>query len=289
MEKAIFITKISQLKYITAGYDRLYYGNEFCERLIPGPKHLRNILCYLKKRKLKFSLVTPYVTDKGLKKVELLLELLKSEKINCEIIINDFGVLNLINQKYLNLTPVLGRLLTKQKRGPRLIKLLKRNVRLHFVKTQGNPKIKYCIIQKKLPPGVDPYYKGSNAGSVPVIHDFLISQRVRRIELDNTAHGLFLKLPKENISASLYLPYVYISTTFFCPTAGCNEKKKSLLKIKSCNKECQSFIFKLRHKTIPRVIFLKGNTQFYKNTKVSLRQLKNAGVSRLVFQPEIPI
>lgn len=289
MERAIFITKLSQLKYVNNGCSRLYYGHEFCQRLISPLNHLKRILSYIAEKRLNLSLVTPYVTNDGLKKLEVLFELLKERNTSCEVIINDWGVLNLVNRKYINLTPVLGRLLNKQKRGPRLVKLLKRETRARLLNYPQNPKIRSFVIQKKLPMDLDPYYKGSNASSVPIIHSYLISQRIKRIELDNTAQGLFLELPKNEICASIYLPYVYISTTYFCPTAGCDQRKKSLLKIKPCNKECQRYIFKLRHKTMPKVIFLKGNTQFYKNSKLSVEQLKNLGVDRIVFEPEIPV
>jgi len=35
MEQAIFISKIENLKYVNSKYTRLYFGNEFCQRLIP--------------------------------------------------------------------------------------------------------------------------------------------------------------------------------------------------------------------------------------------------------------
>ena len=289
MEKAIFVTKINQLKYINDGYSRLYFGNEFCERLIPSAHHLGQILSYVRKRNLDFSLVTPYVTNDGLKRIEGLFKLLKSIGISCEVIINDWGVLNLLNRDYPNLTPVLGRLLTKQKRGPRLAKLLKRQAHPRLVKDPQNPKVRQLVFQKKLPLDLDPYYKGSNTSSVPIIHNFLISQRIKRIELDNIAQGLFLELPKDKISASVYTPYIYITTTFFCPTAGCDEKKKSLLKIKPCQRQCQKYLFRLRHRTMPKVIFLKGNTLVYKNSRLSIKKLKDSGVDRLVYEPEIPV
>ncbi len=289
MEKAVFITKVSQLKYVNHKYARVYYGNEFCERLIPTLQDLKEILGYIKMRGLDFSFVSPYVTNIGLGRLKVLFEFLKAKKVNCEVIINDWGVLNFVNCRYPNFTPVLGRLLTKQKRGPRLIKLLKRQVRPRLLVDPENPGQKNVLIQKTLPLDLDPYYKGSNTASVPIIHNFLIRQRINRIELDNIAQGLFLKLPKNRFFASVYLPYVYISTTFFCPTAGCDRKKKSLLKIKSCKKECQRYVFKLRHRTMPKVIYLKGNTQFYKNTRLQMRELKKIGVDRIVYQPEMPI
>ncbi|MDD5097224.1 MAG: hypothetical protein PHU59_01890 [Candidatus Omnitrophica bacterium] len=289
MENAIFITKISQLKYVTSKFSRLYYGNEFCERLIPSLKDLNQILRYTKRMGLDFSLATPYVTDSGLKKLKILFKFLKTKKIKCEVIVNDWGVLNLINRKYPNLQPVLGRLLTKQKRGPQLIKLLKRQVKPKLIINPDNPAQRNILIQKKLPLDLDYYYKGSNSASVPIIHNFLISQRIKKIELDNLGQGILLNLPRGKISASVYTPYIYITTTFFCPTAGCDQKKKSWLKIKPCRKQCQRYIFKLRNLTMPKVIYLKGNTQFYKNNKLSLKELINLGVNRIVYQPEIPV
>ena len=289
MERAIFITKVSHLRYIDHKYSRLYYGSEFCERLIPLLSHLKQILSYVEKKRLDLSFITPYVTNDGLKKLEPLFELLNSMKSNPEVIINDWGVLNLVNRKYLNLTPVLGRLLTKQKRGPTLLRLLKRKISAKLIQDSQNPAIRYILFQKRLPFDLDSYYKGSNATSVSIIHNFLINQRIKRIELDNTVQGLLLDLPKGKISASIYLPYVYITTTFYCPTAGCDQKKKSLLKIKPCKMQCQRYVFKLRHRTMPKVIYLKGNTQFYKNTRLTMRELEKAGVNRIVYQPKIPI
>lgn len=152
-----------------------------------------------------------------------------------------------------------------------------------------NPGQRNIVFQKKLPLDLDYYYKGSNASSVPIMHHFLISRRIKRMELDNLAQGMLLELPKGKISASVYTPYVYIATTFFCPTAGCDQKKKSLLKIKPCKRQCQRYVFKLRQKTMPKVLYLKGNTQFYKNAKLSIKELEKIGVNRIVYQPEIPV
>ncbi len=289
MEKAIFITKLEQLKYVDHRYSRLYYGGEFCERLILTPDELKVVLSYVRKKRLNFSFVTPYVTDFGLERLDILFKFLTDREIKSEVIINDWGVLNLINQRYSGLIPVLGRLLTKQKRGPRLVKLLKRDAKSKLIQNPQNPKRRILVFQKKLPLNLDYYYKGSNVSSVPIIHDFLIRHQIKRIELDNIAQGLSLELPKDKISASVYFPYVYITTTFFCPTTGCDEENKSLLKIKPCQRQCQKYIFKLRHSTMPKVIYLKGNTQFYKNLCLPIRELKDLGVDRTVYEPEIPV
>jgi hypothetical protein len=290
MEKSVFITKINQLKYVNNKYTRVYFGNEFCERLIPSLGQLKQVLAYIRRKKLNFSLVTPYVTNYGLGKIKALLKFLIGEGISCEIIINDWGVLNLINYQSFNLTPVLGRLLIKQRRGPKLAKLLEKKVKKTWLfKDPRNPKKKTLVFQMELPQDLESYYKGSNISSVPIIHNFLISRGVKRIELDNTVQGLFLELPKDKISASVYFPYTYIATTFFCPTANCDHKEKIQLKIKSCRRQCQRYVFKLRHKTMPKVIYLKGNTQFYKNPRLSIEKMHNLGIDRIVYEPEIPV
>lgn len=289
MEKAIFITRADQIKYADDKYSRLYFGNEFCQRLIPSGQELREVLSFVRRRSLNFSLVTPYVTNSGMEKLNVLFGLLARERVECEVIVNDWGVSDLVSGKYRCFTPVLGRLLTKQKRGPGLKGLLERKTSTQLAQNPKDPGIRYIIFQKKLPLSLDPYYKGSNTSSVPIIHDFLIRRGMRRIELDNTAQGLFLELPKGRIAASLYLPYAYITTTFFCPTAGCSSRKKPFLKIKPCARECRRYIFKLRHKSLPGVIYLKGNTQFYKNTRIAQKDLGSLGIDRIVYQPQIPI
>lgn len=289
MEKAIFITRTKDLRYAGTSYSRLYFGNEFCERMLPSLTSFEETVAYAKKLKLSLSVVTPYITNDGLAKVEALFKLLEKKSIFCEVIFNDWGVLNLINHSYPNFKPVIGRLLTKQKRCPSVIRLLQRERRKCLMRDPQNPGFKYIVIEKELPVGLDRYYKGSNVASVPIIHQFLLNQRISRVELDNTQQGLLLELPQGKISASVYFPYVYISTTFFCPSAGCDSKDKPFLRIRPCRRQCQKYIFTLRNRSFHKVIFLKGNTHFYKNLKVPYKKLAKMGVDRVVYEPKLPV
>jgi hypothetical protein len=289
MEQAVLIVRAEDLSYVNESFSRLYFGHEFCERRLPPCSSLEKVLSFAKKRQMEFSFVTPYVTTAGLKKTETLLELLRRRKLPCEVIVNDFGVLNLINRHYQEFTPVLGRLLTKQKRSPELARVLRREFKPRYFADPDIPERRVLLLQKKLPLEMDLYYKGSNTSSVPIIHDFLVEQRIRRIELDNVAQGLHLELPTDKMTASVYFPYVHITTTFFCPTAGCDQEEKTFLRIKPCRQPCQRYVFALKHKSMPKVIYLRGNTQFYKNEKKQLADWQKAGVSRLVYEPQIPV
>ena len=72
MEQAVFISKIPHLKYVNEKYSRLYFGNEFCEKLIPSVTDLKNTLGFVMNKRLDFSFVTPYATNIGLNKLKIL-------------------------------------------------------------------------------------------------------------------------------------------------------------------------------------------------------------------------
>ncbi|MCX5700967.1 MAG: hypothetical protein NTZ63_05450 [Candidatus Omnitrophica bacterium] len=88
-------------------FERVYFGEEFCERLLPSVTRLK--AAKLKARKLgkKFTLLTPALTEAGLNKVKLLLKCLNNED---EVVINDYGLLYMLGQEAIN-PLVVGRLI----------------------------------------------------------------------------------------------------------------------------------------------------------------------------------
>ncbi len=76
MEQAVFISRTENLKYCDENFSRLYFGNEFCERLIPTVQQLTKVLSVVRQKGLAFTLVTPYVTNAGIKRLEKLLTVL---------------------------------------------------------------------------------------------------------------------------------------------------------------------------------------------------------------------
>jgi len=285
MEKALFITAVKNLKNITPRYNRVYFGNEFCEKLIPQLDKLKEIVAHCSKKNLGFSLVTPYVTNSGLEKLEKLFLWLKSNKINCEVIINDYGVLDLINEKYHILSPVLGRLLTKQKRDPRILNLIKRkSEKYRFFKKDNEYNV---ILEKKIPDALISYFKETNI-NVPVVQNFLRDYRIARVEIDNLLQGMNLRIPKRDFCISLYVPYGYITTTRRCSANPFRNEKRFFCRISHCRKECKIYSLKLRNKYLP-LTYKKGNTIFFKNNRIpSQKELIGKGINRVVYQPEIP-
>lgn len=263
MEKAIFISKIKDLEYVTDEYSRLYFGVEFCQNLIPSIEDLNYILGFISKKGMDFTFVSPYLTNKGMEKLKLLLSNLINQQPRNEIVINDWGLLGWIIQEYSNLNLVLGRLLTKQKRGPRILSLIGR-----------------------VPDSMVEHFRQSNVDSL-ICSNFLISKGIKRIELDNLLQGI--NRPSHLLKGSLYFPFAYVTTTRFCLTSSYADKvDKPLRAIFPCNKECQNYTFKLQHRRMPVELFLKGNTQFFKNEHLP-RNLSQLDIDRIVYQPEIPL
>jgi len=260
MENALFITKVEELRYWDDKYSRLYFGNEFCERLIPSPDELLEVLKSAQKYKCKFSLVTGYVNDEAISKLEKLFEKLFEFKPESEVIINDWGVLRVAYKYKFKL--VLGRLLSRQKKGPEVLG-----------------------IWDDLPEITKEYFQ-TGCLNDPFIY-FLKEQGVIRIELDNALQGI--RLDKQvNINVSLYYPYGYITTTRYC-FSNCNNRRKGMpIGIYPCKKECQKLYFVLRHHSMTTPLLLKGNTVFFENKEICLSD-RQGMVDRIIHEPDIPI
>ena len=264
MEQAIFVSRVESLKYYTPHFSRLYFGNEFCEQLIPSITEVRQALDFVREKGLDFTLVSPYVTEKGLERVEGLFQEVARRQPGSEVVFNDYGVLRVLNSRYGELEPVMGRLLHKMKRGPRLMTVI-----------------------SKLPPSTVEYFRSSNL-TVPILGEFLNQNGVKRVELDNLLQGFDFSLD-DNLMGSLYYPYAYVATTRFCLSGSCDiPEKEEIIGIFPCKQECQRYTFYLRSEVMPVILIRKGNTIFFEN-EVLPEGLEARGINRIVTEPEIPM
>jgi len=265
IERARYVTRVAELDDTSEGYRRLYFGNEFCECLIPTAAEMDYALDHAHARGLGFTLVTPYVTDRSLVTLETLFRQLAAHQPGSEVVFNDWGVLTTLNEVYPALVPVMGRLLHKMKRGPRFVNL-----------------------QHMLPESTLRYYRSSSLDS-PLYQGLLREWGVRRVELDNLLQGVEAGLGGSEIRASLHLPYAVVSTTRLCLTAGCDVVgAEETVGIFPCRRECQRYTFKLTHPVMPVPIIRQGNTMFFKNDRLP-ENMTSQNIDRLVVAKAIPI
>ncbi|MEG6511990.1 hypothetical protein V6C32_08680 [Desulforamulus ruminis] len=258
-----------------ARLNRLYFGQEFCERAIPTPGELREAMQRAREHKLDFTLVTPYITEKGLSKLEILFKELAAVHPAGEVVVNDWGVLYLLNKRFPTLTPILGRLMNKILRDPRINR---------FIKEENSNQMQ-------------PFRNSSL--SEPYMQKLLKGLNVTRIELDHTFQGFPPDLERWGYQLSLYIPYGCITSGRAClfGSWGLAAQQKFNATGKSCSGQCR-FHRLMMHDRSGQVagnhkewrIFQKGNTVFYEQMGDFLTrgiiQAKELGFSRIVYQPE---
>jgi hypothetical protein len=263
--RAMYVTRPDLLARHDPSYTLLYFGNEVCERLLPTARELDAALRFAGEHRIAFTLVTPYVTDAGLAKVADLLKRLARVDPQGEVVFNDWGVLRLLRATFPTLRPLLGRLLTKMKRGPRLVHTL----------GVGSPETSE--------------YLRSCSLETPHYQKFLQASGVMRVELDNVLQGIDLNLKGSELRASLYWPYAFVTTTRLCLAAGCNDPAMAEeVGVLNCRRECRHYTFMLHHPVMPTPLHAKGNSKFVRNDELP-GDLVARGIDRIVCQPEIPV
>lgn len=261
-ERAVYLARPDELPPHDAGFTRLYTGHEFCERLLPSARELARTLAAAAEHSLEPTLLTPYVTEHGLRRVRALLGVLQADAPGAEVVFNDWGVLRVLERGFPGLRPVLGRLLTKMKRGPRLAALADA-----FNESTAR------------------YFRSCSL-DVPMYREFLRERGVARVELDNVLQGLELDLGE--LRGSLYVPYGYIATTRLCLAASCNRHgMEDEVGIFPCRKECRDYTFELEQQGAPALQIRKGNTVFFENRELP-GELARLGIDRIVTQPALP-
>ena len=265
IERALYITRVTGLKHYDGSFSRLYFGQEFCQCLMPSATDLEQALDFASENDVAFTLLTPYVTDEGLRLLAPLLQKLEDKKPGSEVVFNDWGVLNVLTDSYSGLEPVMGRLLNKMKRGPRFMNLT-----------------------DILPQSTISYFMSCSLDT-SLYRRFLVGRGIRRVELDNLLQGLTLDFSNSGISGSLYVPYAYVTTTRLCLAASCDVSgKEEEVGISPCKKECQEYSFLLTHPVMPLPLIRKGNTVFFKNEVVP-ENIAEKNINRIVVEPEVPL
>jgi hypothetical protein len=109
-ENSLYVVNKKDLIHYNPEFKRIYFGNEFCERLVPSKQDINYILNFVVKNSLNFSFITPYLSDRFLKRwVEVIKYLRKGD----EIVLNDWGYLKALKKSYnyLDFNYSLGRFL----------------------------------------------------------------------------------------------------------------------------------------------------------------------------------
>ena len=125
-----FLAFYWQKNYLTHSYfagrtpDRFYIGNQFCHNLFPTEEQLFFIMDKMYSEGSEITLVFSYIREFMLSSVGKLLEKVDNwcciHGVNVEIVVNDWAMVEMLCGKTSRLHPVLGTLLNKRKKDPRM-------------------------------------------------------------------------------------------------------------------------------------------------------------------------
>jgi hypothetical protein len=261
-------------------FRRLYFGQEFCEHLIPTPEELLNAVCYARQLDWDFTYVTGYVTDAGLDKVRRNLACLAAEALDAEVVVNDWGVMRCLRADCPRFTPVLGRLLLKQLRLAR------------YAGSEPPPMLGHGITSP--PDEVRRHQLGALRGlnvSVAEYRQALLHFGVSRIDIDMTPQGAELGGIAADLRVSAHYPWSFVTGSRSCLTAAvCDPVREFVVLDSPCPRPCREINRAKMLSHFPQKTIQRGNAVFVFNHAFATPYLDGCiPVDRLVFAPYIPI
>ncbi len=228
---------------------RLYYGAEFCYWRLPSAEKILTAKNWAAQAEWTFTLVTPVLGETERQRFEIVLKkVLPDLAAGDEVLISDWGALELVRDVRNDLTVVLGRALSGQKRGPR-------------------------ILDMDLNEEQDRYFQRGSWHNQEAVQ-LLVEQGIKRVEQDNLLQGL-APLP-EPLKGSLHLPYGMVTSSGNCPF------RKTAISA-PCPAPCgETFTLNSSETKVP--LYQDGNTQFICNETLP-DNLAQLGINRIVKHP----
>lgn len=210
---------IENHKLFNKGISRIYIGNEFCHNLFPSEDILMKIMEKSYKENINLTICFTYIRECYIEQTKNIINKIYKWCINnkkkVEIVINDWGMLALLEDKsdYFNLS--LGVLLNKRKKDPRIIY------------KKGYYENKNLI--------------GENSLNSDVFNKFLRNNNINRFEHESC--GYKLKLPKGN--NTIHMPFYVTNTSQYCTLyAKCTTMDRGKQKlVDACPMYCKDYVF----------------------------------------------
>ena len=231
---------------------RIYAGAEFCPWRLPTTFALQRTLTWAHAQGRAFTLVTPVLIEPLLEPLRAILALLlPAFADDDEVVISDWGALELVRELRPEVPIVLGRVLSGQKRDPRTVAL------------------DLSVVQRE-------HFRQGSWYAEPAV-ELLVELGIRRVELDNLLQGV-APLPRA-LCGSLHVPYAMVASSRNCPFRRPGTAEP-------CPQPCGE-LFTLTSAETPVPLLQGGNTQFLRNERLP-DDLAALGIDRVVEHLELP-
>lgn len=248
-------------------FTRLYFGSEFCHLLAPSLAELQQAWQTARDREMGFTLLTSFVADASLARLRPLLAWLSGQDQEAEVVVNDWGTLAVMRRDFPGLRPVLGRLLARTLRDPRLAG---EEARRQYT-SRG-----WAFI-------------GGSGVTEERYSRFLGGLGIGLVGLDALVQGLAIDLSASGLAGALHLPLGHVASGRLCLLASLHHPRaRKFVEVESCGRECRDEVLELRHGSVPLRLFQRGNTVVSLYTEAMLGDIRSRaadmGIRRLVFE-----
>ncbi|EKY26354.1 hypothetical protein [Clostridium celatum] len=251
---------IENHKLFNKKISRIYIGNEFCHNLFPKKKMLMDIIRKATKEDLEVTVCFTYIRECYIDNIKDIINEIynwcieNNKKI--EIVINDWGMLKLIENKENYLTLSLGVLLNKRKKDPR------------YIYKNGYSENKNLI--------------GNNSLNSKIFSEFLRENNIYRYEYESCGYKINIAKGKH----TLHLPFYVTNTSQYCTLyAKCTTMERGKQKLAmGCPMYCNDYVFSYpKHlKIIGRYNSLFSLDDTLLKDSKKLEQYINEGIDRIL-------
>lgn len=264
-------------------FSRLYFGQEFCQNLIPPADEIEESYYYSRQLNWNYTYVTGgYLVEKSIEKVRRNLDkLLEIGADDVEVVFNDWGVFRMLQREYSSFKPVMGRILNKSTRldlftmPPNDLPILMANIQSSVEDIHKNQLEAYA----------------DNSLSNPSFYKRLLEWGVKNVDMDMLPQGI--KRPEDGwgMTLGLYFPWGFVATGRSCPTAGAVEQPRGYRMMeKPCPRPCQKFNCSPNIQPVELPLMQRGPTLFSFHSDIAEQYFDGKiPYERLIYQPYIPL
>ena len=280
----------------------IYYWSDNCEFLVPTKDEIEKSIEYFRDFNKNFpphavrifTLVTPYVWDKMLSRLEEWLEYLNNLKIKnkIEVVVNDFWVLNLLNTKYKNIDICIGRLLHKQLKTP-LIDTYWYEAHPAWELLKNKPEQEKLKLRENIVKWQMKFYNSAEAW-LDLYKTFLNRYWIKNVALDymQNRSELFKDISNNQVWIDLYYPWALIFTWRLCDTSAIENPSRWYYAIDEiCPRTCNRYDVSYKIKTVWYKMLQRWNAWY--RSELNLDFLDSNFVesksNRLIFSPFVSV
>ena len=280
----------------------IYYWSDNCEYLAPAKQEIEKAI---EKFQIfnknfpphcvrSFTLVTPYVGDLMLGRLDETLDYLNDLQIKnqIEVVVNDFWVLNLINKKYKNLKIIFWRLIHKILKTP-LVDTYGYNAHPAGELIKNKTEQEKLKLREEIVKSQMRFYNSAEV-SLDVYRNFLNKFSVSRVTLDfmEKREELFDNSRFEDFWVDLYYPWALVFTGRLCDTSAIENEKRWFYAVDEiCPRTCNRYDIFYKIKTSNYKMIQRWNSGF--RSELNLDFLKEDFIknpkNRLVYSPFITV